>query len=102
MNMTVQCKLTSLSLVQLKDLSGLDGCGMFFLFRLEDRRPGRGAPKLGMPGGGGGPPGGGGGGGGAPPGGGGGGGMPARPGGGGGALPGPSGTRGGPPGIFVL
>lgn len=101
--------LTSANLDQLKDLSALEGWGMFFFFREGPMgAPGGGGtpPIGGRPGGGGGPPGGGGGGGGGgimPPGGGGGGGagpMLAKPGRGGGdrGPPGGPGVRGGPPG----
>lgn len=100
--------LTSANLAQLKDLSALDGWGMFFFFRDgPSGAPGGGGtpPMGGRPGGGGGPPGGGGGGGGGgimPPGGGGGGGGPIPPkagmGGGGRGPPGGPGVRGGPPG----
>lgn len=61
--------LTSLSLAQLKDFSGCEGCGIDFFFRLgppvlKVAVEGGGTPMLkkgGAPGGGGGPPGGGGG-----------------------------------------
>lgn len=93
-------ELTSGSLAQLKDLRGLDGCGMFFLFIAGPRgAPGGGGapPRGGGPGGGGGPPGGGGGGGIPPTGG--GGGMPHGRGGGGRGPPGAPGGGGGPPGM---
>lgn len=100
-------RLTSASLDQLKDLSALDGCGIFFFFRDGPMgAPGGGGTPLrgGRPGGGG-PPGGGGGGGGgggimAPGRGGGGGAGPPKLGNGGGGRgpPGGPGMRGGPPG----
>ncbi len=107
----IHATLTSDSLAQLKDLSGLDGWGMFFFFRDGPTgAPGGGgaAPKGGRPGGGGGPPGGGGGGGGirALPGGGGGGGGIMPPGGGGGGGGGKRGHggpgMGGPPEHWLL